>query len=338
MTKPALSKMLDFEADEIIISALEKISRSPAEEQAHGSPRPAQALTLDERSNLYLNAVYGSRDFTSDQYAEAREILLDAMAAHFRAAHESDVPDLSDPSSPVNPHANDSLSSAIQELLQAQAESPRRATLGSHVVASSIPRPPSQASLSMEPLFSVEDGWPKRDYRASMIASPLRKEGRSRRTRLSYYSAVAATVSLILTSSVILYVLLPDSKQHNTFADLSSEQLNSVLSQHGVYDATSFKSNANGSGTAQRLFDLGNRLIASGDLYGGRIALVEAADNGSGSAALNLGSSFDPSEDGSLGRPSDPEKAKFWYLRAKQLGEPEAQARLDRLNSLVAPR
>lgn len=76
-------------------------------------------------------------------------------------------------------------------------------------------------------------------------------------------------------------------------------------------------------------------MIAGGDLYAGRIVLAEAADQGSGSAALQLGSSFDldKMKDGA----PDLEKAKFWYLRAKQLGEQKAQARLDRLNSLVLP-
>jgi TPR repeat protein len=93
------------------------------------------------------------------------------------------------------------------------------------------------------------------------------------------------------------------------------------------------------TGVAQRLLDLGNRLIASGDLYGGRLVLAEAATEGNASAALNLGSSFDPSEDGSMKKgSSDLEQAKLWYLRAKQLGEQNAQGRLDKLNSLAAPR
>ena len=100
------------------------------------------------------------------------------------------------------------------------------------------------------------------------------------------------------------------------------------------------KFNANAAtGVAQRLLDLGNKLIASGDLYGGRLVLAEAAGEGNASAALNLGSGFDPSQDGSMKRDSsDLEKAKFWYQRAKQLGEQNAQTRLDRLNSLATPR
>jgi hypothetical protein len=330
MTKSALNKILNFEADEIVESALETISQSLAEGQAHGSPRPTQALTLDERSNLYLNAVCGSRDFTSDEYAEARESLLDAMAANFRAPHEPNVPDLNDSNSLVDLGRE---LNVLSEMLQVQDAPHRKATLASHAAASSIPRSLSRGSSSFQPLFEVEDSALEPGYPPSIGTSSVRKESRPRRARLRLYSAIAATVLLILTSSAVLYLLLVDSKQQNTFADLSSEQLNSVLSQHSMRDATSFKRNSTGSAFAQRLLDLGNRLIASGDLYGGRIVLAEAADEGSGSAALNLGSSFDPSEDGSLGRPSDPEKAKFWYLRAKQLGEPEAQVRLDRLTS-----
>jgi len=37
--------------------------------------------TLDERANLYLRAVYGDRDFTSEEYSRARNLMLKAMAA-----------------------------------------------------------------------------------------------------------------------------------------------------------------------------------------------------------------------------------------------------------------
>jgi len=334
MTKSTLNKILNFEADGIAESALEKSSRSLAEGQAHGSPRPTHALTLDERSNLFLNAVYGSRDFTNEEYAEARESLLDAMAANFTAPRETNVSDLNDSNSLVDLGMEQHV---LSEMLRVDAPH-REVTLASLAAASSIPRPLNRGSSSFQPLFEVEDSALEPGYPPSIRASSVRKESRPRRARLSYYGAIAATVLLLLTSSAVLYLLLVDSKQQNTFADLSSEQLNRILSQHSMRDATSFKRNANDSAFAQRLLDLGNRLIASGDLYGGRIVLAEAADEGSGSAALNLGSSFDPSEDGSLGRPSDPEKAKFWYLRAKQLGEPEAQVRLDRLTSHVSPR
>ena len=37
--------------------------------------------TLDERVNLYLRAVHGNRDFTEEERSNARDVLLNSMAA-----------------------------------------------------------------------------------------------------------------------------------------------------------------------------------------------------------------------------------------------------------------
>jgi hypothetical protein len=345
MTKSALNKMLALEADEIANSALEAISQSLADGQADDSTQPHAALTLDQRSNLFLNAVYGARDYTSEEYAKARENLLDAMAANFTAHPKSDVSDLDDFNLPVDSEAGH-LSSEIQDLIdEVRNASHTEVMRQSHAIAASIPRSMNRGSQSLEPLFCIEGGAPEPGLQSSIRASSAGKESGSRRmrTRLRFYGSIAATVALILTSSAVLFLLFSDSifsnsKHFNTIADLSSERLNGILSQRRPQEASSFKRSENGSGIAQRLLDLGNRLIASGDLKGGRIVLAEAADEGSGSAALNLGSSFDPSEEGSLESSSDPDKARVWYQRAKQLGEPGAQVSLDRLDRFVAPR
>jgi hypothetical protein len=41
--------------------------------------------TLDERASVYLRAVHGDRDFTSAEHANARELMLEAMAADIAA-------------------------------------------------------------------------------------------------------------------------------------------------------------------------------------------------------------------------------------------------------------
>jgi hypothetical protein len=55
--------------------------------------------TLDERTNLYLRAVHGDRDFTNEEYATARDCILDevanGIAAELRGhSRDSDVPGL----------------------------------------------------------------------------------------------------------------------------------------------------------------------------------------------------------------------------------------------------
>src|SRR5258708_39726588 len=56
--------------------------------------------TLDERVNLYLGAVHGNRDFTEEERSNARDVLLNSMAAEIAAqvipAEQSPVGELPD--------------------------------------------------------------------------------------------------------------------------------------------------------------------------------------------------------------------------------------------------
>jgi len=75
-------------------------------------------------------------------------------------------------------------------------------------------------------------------------------------------------------------------------------------------------------------------LLAKSDVIGARTLYQRAAEMGSGSAALALGTTYDPKRlwsFGAFGMVGNRERAKQWYLRAKELGHPEANARLDQL-------
>src|SRR6185436_17419398 len=48
--------------------------------------------TLDERASFYLRAVHGDRDFSSEEHANARDLILDAMAADISARSERGSP------------------------------------------------------------------------------------------------------------------------------------------------------------------------------------------------------------------------------------------------------
>jgi hypothetical protein len=58
-----------------------------AEEESASNPRePLSELrmpALDERARLYLRAVHGRRNFTNEEYSEARNLILDAMVIEF---------------------------------------------------------------------------------------------------------------------------------------------------------------------------------------------------------------------------------------------------------------
>src|SRR5262252_4455469 len=47
--------------------------------------------TLDERVNLYLRAAYGNREFTEEERSNARNALLDSMAAEITVQIQPDV-------------------------------------------------------------------------------------------------------------------------------------------------------------------------------------------------------------------------------------------------------
>lgn len=75
----------------------------------------------------------------------------------------------------------------------------------------------------------------------------------------------------------------------------------------------------------------GDQLLSRGDVVAARALYERAAEMGSAPAALALASTFDPNRLWSLGvfgMVGNKERARRWYLRADQLGHPEAKARL----------
>jgi TPR repeat protein len=76
----------------------------------------------------------------------------------------------------------------------------------------------------------------------------------------------------------------------------------------------------------------GQQFVADGDFATARLLFQRAAEAGNAFAALALGTSYDPvvlSSLGVRGFDADVNKARAWYEKAKELGEPEATNRLD---------
>jgi len=87
---------------------------------------------------------------------------------------------------------------------------------------------------------------------------------------------------------------------------------------------------------AKELLEKANRLLEKGDIVAARAVFQRAAELGNGPAALMLGSTYDPRRLWSLGvigMVGNKERAKQWYLRAAELGHPEAKARLSALGN-----
>lgn len=87
---------------------------------------------------------------------------------------------------------------------------------------------------------------------------------------------------------------------------------------------------------ALRLLKRGQELVAEANLAEARLLFEKAADIGLAEAAMALGATYDQEELTRLairGARPEPALARRWYERAAQLGEREAQQRLQRLGS-----
>ena len=78
----------------------------------------------------------------------------------------------------------------------------------------------------------------------------------------------------------------------------------------------------------------GEQFMAVGDVAAARIVFQRAAQAGDAAAALAMGATYDPlvlNKIGVVGVTADPDKARGWYVKAQQLGSPEAPRRLELL-------
>jgi hypothetical protein len=86
--------------------------------------------------------------------------------------------------------------------------------------------------------------------------------------------------------------------------------------------------------TVALLVKRGQRFIDAGDLASARVVLRRAAEAGNREAALAMAGTYDPAalkRLGVKGLAPDPEKARFWYQKAQQLGSKEAPQLLKQL-------
>lgn len=86
--------------------------------------------------------------------------------------------------------------------------------------------------------------------------------------------------------------------------------------------------------TVALLIKRGKYFIDAGDLASARVVLRRAAEAGNREAALAMAGTYDPAalkRLGVKGLAPDPEKARFWYQKAQQLGSKEAPQLLKQL-------
>jgi hypothetical protein len=96
---------------------------------------------------------------------------------------------------------------------------------------------------------------------------------------------------------------------------------------------------ADESNRVANLIAHGHKMIDVGYFAGARAYFKRAAEAGSGDAALLLGATFDPEfidKIGAHGIKADPQEARGWYERAKQLGVQDAETKLRALKDGTA--
>jgi hypothetical protein len=312
MIKVRPSQVFDFDTEDLVAEGGQRTSDTP--------PAP----TMDDRANLYLNAVYGAREFKGEEHAYARRIILEAMTIDAGVGHEDIVED-------VPAHENSVPSDRHHAAFSAFEPS---------FADAYIPRQLSEAVNKFEPEpFDKDFEW-EPDVSAARVSRGPRRflpQYHARERSSILFTAIASSLASAAIATVTLLLVLPNMRTETTGTRiaLSPAEIQTLLSSGTslkVVETAATRPLA--SEFAGRLLDLGSKLVAAGDLYGGRLILQEAANEGQASAAFALAATFDPIEVKTLGQPDsspDLEKARAWYLKAKQLGSTEAQVRLDRL-------
>jgi hypothetical protein len=342
MTKGRIGRVFALEAEE----RLPVDSREP--------PDQLPVPTLDERVNLYLRAVHGKRDFTSGEVSEARNFMLDAMAADIAAKPQINFPEQPRVSTTPSERprfdkviATAALSSPVdyQSNVQYQAsEFARSSAMLSHRANLSVARPAREVETVLPRAFIPP--------RSDAVGPPpaLRKIA----MRSFQFCAAAVGAGVV---ALLLVTILPTT---------TTKRVETAVSPSPVLPAQ-LATRAKETTLAQQLgpdeialLQLGRGLIAAGDISSARLVLNRAAEAGSAPAALELGRTYDPIVlEGLEGRavPGNNTKtraatplvgvvsnkapdvtivpdiamARNWYQKARDLGSTEAAERLERL-------
>jgi hypothetical protein len=302
--------------------------------------------TLDERARLYLRAVHGDRDFTGNEHANARDLILDAMAADIAARSGRSAPNAS-----------------LQEdgLLQGNA-------MLQDLEPATVPRLHADQDIADRDVADRDIA--DRDIDDSVDlppgAGPIFSEQVSHRPWLSRFSenhflyGVAAACSAAAVAAALGYwagtlsqtARMPDNSRLAVEAPPSDRSGQTPLGSEPRMVAEAQRELASVLNNVARLtpdeatelLRRGQQLIAEGRFRVARMVLEPAAEAKNASAAFALGQTYDPLIERSAARPDAPPDvamARIWYEKAKDLGSREAAQRLSQLPAatpLPAPR
>jgi hypothetical protein len=330
--------------------------------QSVESARPADSVesldllavpSLEERARLLLRAIDGE-DFASHKLGDAKTAILKAMAADIAARSNSEMPgglSVKPSGAPIEsgdqPRPSVAMSAArsedrmmsfnIDDLPLSSAIEDRhereRAPAPRQYAARIAPAPPqaTSRSSSLRASAAIAAARPAPSPRKSDSPHALPASLPTKR-RLFIRGATALTFAVGILGGLALYY-----RTRSEFETAQSTSLPS-LAANPQFSASPAPKNL-GQSTASRL-ERTRTVIAAGDIEAVRIALRQMVQAGNTSAAVDLGSTYDPNILDALGVrnfPADVAQARVWYQKAQQMGSPDAAALLENLERRERP-
>jgi hypothetical protein len=301
--------------------------------------------TLDERANIYLRAVHGDGDFTSAEHANARDLILDTIAAGIAAR-------------------------AVTTRGVTARDIAARDVTTSDVPARSDSNARNAVLQDLEPimvpgLVGDQDIDQSDDEQQNIVPAFTRQSpAASQRPRISFFGegrifyGIAAACSAAIFAAALGYWAGTLSQTARSTPDNSrlaiqvppadpSGQMPPGSDPRVVAEAQRELASAlnvarPSPDEVAALLKQGRELVALGKFRFARVLLEQAAEAKSASAAFVLGQTYDPLIERSAARPDAPPDvamARTWYEKAKELGSPEAAQRLSQLSAAMpAPR
>lgn len=301
----------------------------------HEKPNSLPLPTMDERVNLYLNAVYGPREFTEKERTEARNILLDEITSNidgrdpkspgFRTSNPDpliDRPELGVPrvgrpapasrslKAPPDIYASvretneRSLANIKAELAHTQQEFLHyklQSEQSLRKLKADLARAHKELLHYRKQQLETAHG----DYTAVSESrgrdDDFRRKTIPRKIKRVIPAFAAIAASLIIAAIVVFPLTRLGTDKHSSETKLASQwslaegQSTRTAADRVASPPTVAAKKVEFPRTVE-LLELGKKLIASGSITGGRLVLMQAAEAGSAAAALTLGATFDPNE------------------------------------------
>ena len=308
--------------------------------------------TLDERASVYLRAVHGDRDFTSAEHVNARDLILEAMAAGIAArgvttrdvtardvtardvtARDITTRDITAIDVTTSDVAARSDSTAPNAVLQDLEPIMVPGLVGDQDIDRSDDEPQDTASA-----FARQSSAASQHPRMSLLGEGRISYGIAAVCSAAIFAAAlgywAGTVSQTARSTPDNSRLAVQAPPADPSGQMAAGSDARVVAEAQRELASVLNVARPGPDEVAALLKQGRELVALGRFRFARMLLEQAAEAKNASAAFAIGQTYDPLIERSAARPDAPPDiamARAWYEKAKDLGSAEAAQRLSLL-------